>query len=179
MHTSLLSPGAWIITGGSHTGVMKQVGEAVRDFTLSSSCNEGEVVTVGIATWGTVHNREGLIHPSVSSATSPGGGTGGEGLIPLAPQWTDRRLDTGVKGREEPGREPWRRGLMPSRTTDPDDWVKQLVRLDPLPTTGQVHVGVASELPQVIGTDTPMRHGFRRGQGAPGWGDPMLSDPKV
>uniref|UniRef100_G1LW30 Transient receptor potential cation channel subfamily M member 2 n=6 Tax=Ailuropoda melanoleuca TaxID=9646 RepID=G1LW30_AILME len=56
--------GAWIITGGSHTGVMKQVGEAVRDFTLSSGCNEGEVVTVGIATWGTVHNREGLIHPS-------------------------------------------------------------------------------------------------------------------
>ncbi|XP_032248461.1 transient receptor potential cation channel subfamily M member 2 isoform X2 [Phoca vitulina] len=58
--------GAWIITGGSHTGVMKQVGEAVRDFTLSSSYNEEEVVTVGIATWGTVHNREGLIHPSGS-----------------------------------------------------------------------------------------------------------------
>uniref|UniRef100_A0A452VNK0 Transient receptor potential cation channel subfamily M member 2 n=1 Tax=Ursus maritimus TaxID=29073 RepID=A0A452VNK0_URSMA len=63
--------GAWIITGGSHTGVMKQVGEAVRDFTLSSSCNEGEVVTVGIATWGTVHNREGLIHPSVTSLAVP------------------------------------------------------------------------------------------------------------
>ncbi|XP_035953132.1 transient receptor potential cation channel subfamily M member 2 isoform X1 [Halichoerus grypus] len=58
--------GAWIITGGSHTGVMKQVGKAVRDFTLSSSYNEEEVVTVGIATWGTVHNREGLIHPSGS-----------------------------------------------------------------------------------------------------------------
>ncbi|XP_047702875.1 transient receptor potential cation channel subfamily M member 2 isoform X2 [Prionailurus viverrinus] len=56
--------GAWIITGGSHAGVMKQVGEAVRDFTLSSSHNEGEVVTVGVATWGTVHNREDLIHPS-------------------------------------------------------------------------------------------------------------------
>ncbi|XP_045857855.1 transient receptor potential cation channel subfamily M member 2 isoform X2 [Meles meles] len=56
--------GAWIITGGSHAGVMKQVGEAVRDFTLSSCRDEGEVVTVGIATWGTVHNREGLIHPS-------------------------------------------------------------------------------------------------------------------
>ncbi|XP_036207757.1 transient receptor potential cation channel subfamily M member 2 isoform X1 [Myotis myotis] len=55
--------GAWIITGGSHTGVMKQVGEAVRDFSLSSSCSEGEVVTIGIATWGTVHNREGLVHP--------------------------------------------------------------------------------------------------------------------
>ncbi|KAF6122339.1 transient receptor potential cation channel subfamily M member 2 [Phyllostomus discolor] len=56
--------GAWIITGGSHTGVMKQVGEAVRDFSLSSSYNEGEVVTIGIATWGTVHNREGLVHPT-------------------------------------------------------------------------------------------------------------------
>ncbi|XP_029794679.1 transient receptor potential cation channel subfamily M member 2 isoform X3 [Suricata suricatta] len=56
--------GAWIITGGSHTGVMKQVGEAVRDFTLSSSHHEGEVVTIGVATWGTVHNREDLIHPS-------------------------------------------------------------------------------------------------------------------
>lgn len=74
-----LCPGAWIITGGSHTGVMKQVGEAVRDFTLSSSYNEGEVVTVGIATWGTVHNREGLVHPSVSSAPAPGAGRGVRG----------------------------------------------------------------------------------------------------
>jgi hypothetical protein len=62
-----LSSGAWIITGGSHTGVMKQVGEAVRDFSLSSSCKEGEVITIGVATWGTIHNREGLIHPMVSS----------------------------------------------------------------------------------------------------------------
>ncbi|XP_019480571.1 PREDICTED: transient receptor potential cation channel subfamily M member 2 isoform X3 [Hipposideros armiger] len=56
--------GAWIITGGSHTGVMKQVGEAVRDFSLSSSHNKAEVVTIGIATWGTVHNRDGLVHPT-------------------------------------------------------------------------------------------------------------------
>lgn len=61
------SPGAWIITGGSHTGVMKRVGEAVRDFSLSSSCKEGEVITIGIATWGTIHNREALIHRMVSS----------------------------------------------------------------------------------------------------------------
>ncbi|EGV98052.1 Transient receptor potential cation channel subfamily M member 2 [Cricetulus griseus] len=54
--------GAWIITGGSHTGVMKQVGEAVRDFSLSSSCKEGDVITIGVATWGTIHNREGLIN---------------------------------------------------------------------------------------------------------------------
>lgn len=71
----LLSPGAWIITGGSHAGVMKQVGEAVRDFTLSSCRDEGDIVTVGIATWGTVHNREGLIHPSVSSAAPLGCGS--------------------------------------------------------------------------------------------------------
>lgn len=57
---------------------------------------------------------------------------------------------------------------MPGRTADPDDWVKQLVRPDPLPTTGRIHVRAASELPQVIGTR--MRHGFRRGQGAPGLG---------
>ncbi|KAK2089776.1 Transient receptor putative cation channel sub M member 2 [Saguinus oedipus] len=60
-----LPRGAWIITGGSHAGVMKQVGEAVRDFSLSSSCKEDEVITIGVATWGTVHRREGLIHPMV------------------------------------------------------------------------------------------------------------------
>ncbi|KAM4889199.1 LOW QUALITY PROTEIN: transient receptor potential cation channel subfamily M member 2 [Thomomys bottae] len=56
--------GAWIITGGSHAGVMKQVGEAVRDFSLSSSYQEGGVTTIGVATWGTIHNREGLVHPT-------------------------------------------------------------------------------------------------------------------
>ncbi|XP_074859743.1 transient receptor potential cation channel subfamily M member 2 [Carettochelys insculpta] len=56
--------GAWIITGGSHAGVMKQVGEAVRDFSMSSSCKEGEIVTIGIATWGTVHNRGSLVCPT-------------------------------------------------------------------------------------------------------------------
>uniref|UniRef100_A0A8D0EAT2 TRPM SLOG domain-containing protein n=1 Tax=Salvator merianae TaxID=96440 RepID=A0A8D0EAT2_SALMN len=55
--------GAWIITGGSHAGVMKQVGEAVRDFSMSSSC-KGEIITIGVATWGTVHNRNSLICPT-------------------------------------------------------------------------------------------------------------------
>uniref|UniRef100_A0A670JDG5 Transient receptor potential cation channel subfamily M member 2 n=1 Tax=Podarcis muralis TaxID=64176 RepID=A0A670JDG5_PODMU len=54
--------GAWIITGGSHAGVMKQVGEAVRDFSMSSNY-KGEIITIGIATWGTVHNRSSLICP--------------------------------------------------------------------------------------------------------------------
>ncbi|XP_071898534.1 transient receptor potential cation channel subfamily M member 2 isoform X3 [Anas platyrhynchos] len=55
--------GAWIITGGSHAGVMKQVGEAVRDFILNCSYKEAEIVTIGIATWGTVYNRDSLICP--------------------------------------------------------------------------------------------------------------------
>uniref|UniRef100_A0A8C0AMW0 Transient receptor potential cation channel subfamily M member 2 n=1 Tax=Buteo japonicus TaxID=224669 RepID=A0A8C0AMW0_9AVES len=66
--------GAWIITGGSHTGVMKQVGEAVRDFILSCSHKESEIVTIGIATWGTVYNRESLICPMVSQAENDGPG---------------------------------------------------------------------------------------------------------
>lgn len=45
---------------------MKQVGEAVRDFSLSSSYKDGEVITIGVATWGTIHNREGLVRPMVS-----------------------------------------------------------------------------------------------------------------
>lgn len=69
-----IPPGAWIITGGTHTGVMKQVGEAVHNFSLSSSYNKGEVVTIGIATWGTVHNRDGLVHPTVSAWPESGRG---------------------------------------------------------------------------------------------------------
>ncbi|XP_078514884.1 transient receptor potential cation channel subfamily M member 2-like [Lissotriton helveticus] len=56
------STGAWIITGGCHAGVMKLVGEAVRDFGMSgSSYGDSEIVTIGIATWGIVYNRASLI----------------------------------------------------------------------------------------------------------------------
>ncbi|XP_040195795.1 transient receptor potential cation channel subfamily M member 2-like [Rana temporaria] len=53
------STGAWIITGGSHAGVMKHVGEAVRDF--SGGEKDSEIVLIGIATWGIVHNRKSLL----------------------------------------------------------------------------------------------------------------------
>ncbi|XP_075140952.1 transient receptor potential cation channel subfamily M member 2 [Leptodactylus fuscus] len=53
--------GAWIITGGSHAGVMKQVGEAVRDFCMGNTNKNNKIVTIGIATWGIVHNRNSLI----------------------------------------------------------------------------------------------------------------------
>ncbi|XP_034042353.1 transient receptor potential cation channel subfamily M member 2 isoform X2 [Thalassophryne amazonica] len=57
--------GAWIITGGTHTGVMKHVGQAVRDYALSSSM-QGQIVAIGVATWGTLHNRKTLVNPEGS-----------------------------------------------------------------------------------------------------------------
>ena len=52
--------GAWIITGGMHAGVMKHVGEAVRDYTVAHG-NKSKVVALGIAPWGCVNNRDALI----------------------------------------------------------------------------------------------------------------------
>ncbi|XP_053732117.1 transient receptor potential cation channel subfamily M member 2-like isoform X1 [Synchiropus splendidus] len=49
--------GAWIITGGTHAGVMKHVGQAVKNYSVGND----EVVTIGVATWGIVHNREALV----------------------------------------------------------------------------------------------------------------------
>ncbi|XP_055727936.1 transient receptor potential cation channel subfamily M member 2 isoform X3 [Salvelinus fontinalis] len=54
--------GAWIITGGTHAGVMKHVGRAVREYVLSSGSMEGQIVAIGVATWGAIHNRRPLVH---------------------------------------------------------------------------------------------------------------------
>lgn len=56
--------GAWIITGGTHTGVMKHVGEAVKDHALSSSMRS-QIVAIGVATWGIIHNRDSLVQAAV------------------------------------------------------------------------------------------------------------------
>lgn len=48
------STGAWIITGGTNTGVMRLVGEAVADEYHAQSTN---LVVLGIATWGKVALR--------------------------------------------------------------------------------------------------------------------------
>lgn len=56
----MLSPGAWIFTGGTHYGLMKYIGEVVRDNTISQSSEEN-VVVIGIAAWGMISNRESLI----------------------------------------------------------------------------------------------------------------------
>ena len=57
--------GAWIITGGTHAGVMKHVGQAVREYVLSSGSMEGQIVAIGVATWGAIHNRRPLVHLEV------------------------------------------------------------------------------------------------------------------
>ncbi|XP_007577647.1 transient receptor potential cation channel subfamily M member 2 [Poecilia formosa] len=53
--------GAWVITGGTHSGVMMHVGQAVREYALSNTM-QGQVVAIGVATWGVIHNRDKLVH---------------------------------------------------------------------------------------------------------------------
>ncbi|KAG9473373.1 hypothetical protein GDO78_016513, partial [Eleutherodactylus coqui] len=52
--------GAWIFSGGTHYGLMKYIGEVVRDNTISRSSEE-KVVAIGIAAWGMISNRDTLI----------------------------------------------------------------------------------------------------------------------
>ena len=47
-----------------HAGVMKHVGEAVRDYTVAHG-NKKRVVAIGIATWGCVSNKKSLINPEL------------------------------------------------------------------------------------------------------------------
>ncbi|XP_074622988.1 transient receptor potential cation channel subfamily M member-like 2 isoform X1 [Acropora palmata] len=54
------STSAWIITGGTNTGVMKHVGEAVREHEMTLG-SEDKVNVIGIATWGIVDRKESLI----------------------------------------------------------------------------------------------------------------------
>ena len=62
----MLNKGAWIITGGTHAGVMKYVGEAVRDYALASgTTGRTNVIAIGIASWGVLDQRETLMSPKV------------------------------------------------------------------------------------------------------------------
>ena len=64
--------GAWIITGGTNTGVMRHVGEAVKGHTVMSRGAQikdkpSQLHLIGIATWGIVEHRSDLINSNVSS----------------------------------------------------------------------------------------------------------------
>ncbi|KAJ8399960.1 hypothetical protein AAFF_G00406900 [Aldrovandia affinis] len=61
------STGAWILTGGLREGVGRCVGEAVRDHgTAAPSLVNAKVITLGIAPWGLVQNRQQLVNPQGS-----------------------------------------------------------------------------------------------------------------
>lgn len=52
-----------------HAGVMKHVGEAVRDYAVAHG-NKSKVVALGIAPWGAVNNRECLIRDPDQTGSS-------------------------------------------------------------------------------------------------------------
>uniref|UniRef100_A0A3B3CH84 TRPM SLOG domain-containing protein n=1 Tax=Oryzias melastigma TaxID=30732 RepID=A0A3B3CH84_ORYME len=58
-----VTTGAWIFTGGVTTGVIRHVGDALKDH---SSKSRGKVFAIGIAPWGIVENKEDLIGKDVT-----------------------------------------------------------------------------------------------------------------
>lgn len=63
--------GAWIITGGTNTGMMRHVGKAVKGHTVMSRGAQrkdkgSQLHLIGIATWGIVDHRSELIDRKVS-----------------------------------------------------------------------------------------------------------------
>ncbi|XP_052830098.1 transient receptor potential cation channel subfamily M member 2 [Octopus bimaculoides] len=59
------STGAWVTSAGLHAGVMKHVGEAIRDYGFALS-GKDKVVAIGIAPWGCVQKKELLENPNGS-----------------------------------------------------------------------------------------------------------------
>ena len=53
------------MTGGTHAGVMKHVGEAVKDFGIAST-NKKPVIAIGIAPWGCIQNKNVLEEKEVT-----------------------------------------------------------------------------------------------------------------
>ncbi|KAA0724289.1 Transient receptor potential cation channel subfamily M member 1 [Triplophysa tibetana] len=53
-----VTTGAWIFTGGVNTGVIRHVGDALKDH---SSKSRGKVCAIGIAPWGILESKEDLI----------------------------------------------------------------------------------------------------------------------
>lgn len=58
-----VTTGAWIFTGGVNTGVMRHVGDALKDH---SSKSRGKVCAIGIAPWGILENKDDLLGKDVT-----------------------------------------------------------------------------------------------------------------
>nr|XP_032800301.1 transient receptor potential cation channel subfamily M member 3-like isoform X4 [Petromyzon marinus] len=57
-----MTTGAWIFTQGVNTGVIRHVGDALKDH---SSKSRGKICTVGLAPWGIVENKDDLVGKDV------------------------------------------------------------------------------------------------------------------
>ena len=53
-------PGAWIITGGMHAGVMKLIGEAVHGYTIAHGTKR-KITVIGVCPWGCVFKKKSLV----------------------------------------------------------------------------------------------------------------------
>eukprot|EP00112_Aurelia_sp_Birch-Aquarium-sp1_P004640 Seg1525.12 transcript_id=Seg1525.12/GoldUCD/mRNA.D3Y31 product="Transient receptor potential cation channel subfamily M member 7" protein_id=Seg1525.12/GoldUCD/D3Y31 len=64
LHKVAQTTGAWVITGGTNTGVMKHVGEALQVSSKGRFGSQGDsrkkVYCIGVATWGIVEHRREL-----------------------------------------------------------------------------------------------------------------------
>ncbi|KAJ3593695.1 hypothetical protein NHX12_006029 [Muraenolepis orangiensis] len=58
-----VTTGAWIFTGGVSTGVIRHVGDALKDH---SSKSRGKVCAIGFAPWGIVENKDDLVGRDVT-----------------------------------------------------------------------------------------------------------------
>ncbi|XP_077376516.1 transient receptor potential cation channel subfamily M member 1-like isoform X2 [Festucalex cinctus] len=58
-----VTTGAWIFTGGVSTGVIRHVGDALKEH---SSKSRGRVCAIGVAPWGIVDNKQDLLGADVS-----------------------------------------------------------------------------------------------------------------
>ena len=56
--------GAWLITAGTNSGVVKLVGEARHEHEIASG-TDSEIVLLGITPWGLVKQREELVNENV------------------------------------------------------------------------------------------------------------------
>ncbi|XP_070579637.1 transient receptor potential cation channel subfamily M member-like 2 isoform X2 [Ptychodera flava] len=64
-----LSTGAWLISDGTASGVMKLVGEAIKE--ESQGTTENEIVALGITNWNVLNNKEVLTNSSPNKGCWP------------------------------------------------------------------------------------------------------------
>ncbi|XP_065175195.1 transient receptor potential cation channel subfamily M member 2-like isoform X2 [Sycon ciliatum] len=65
-----MASNAWLVSGGTNTGVMKLVGDVVQEHTVhraKSHASSRNLCAIGFATWGTLEDRESLVQQPLSA----------------------------------------------------------------------------------------------------------------